>query len=107
MKWLIVLIVILAAFALVALRYRRQLLAGWQLYKMYRQMRAAGKPPTEKRINRGAKTAREETASERLVRCSRCNKWVSPTEAVKLRGKNNYCSTACLEKAVKIASLVD
>lgn len=106
MKWLIVLIVILAAFALVALRYRRQLLAGWQLYKMYQKMGAAGKPPTEKRINK-TKTAREETGGDQLVRCSRCNKWISPTQAVNLRGKNTYCSTACLEKAVKIASLVD
>ena len=54
MKWLILLLVLLVVVFLIAMRYRRQIMAGYQLWKMFRQMRQAGKPTVkqnEKREN--------------------------------------------------------
>lgn len=88
--------------ALLALRYRRQIQAGWQVWRMFRQMRQMGKPdvkPAEKK---------KETLKEvPLVRCEKCGKWISPDGALKLRSDKYYCSSTCMEKAAKLQSLVD
>lgn len=101
MKWLIILGLILLVFALIAMRYRRQLQTGWQIWRMFRQFKQASKPKEKKIENRLA------DKSEQLVRCARCNKWISPKDALNLRSKIVYCSTNCMEKAARIESLVD
>jgi Sec-independent protein translocase protein TatA len=102
MKWLIILLVLLIVVALVAARYRRQIMTAWQLWRMFKKMRQMSQPTAEKRI---------ETVSadknESLVRCERCGNWVPQSEALKLRSKTVYCSTNCMERAVKLQSLVD
>lgn len=101
MKWLIILILILFVFVLIFVRYRKQLLMGMQLYKMYRQMRSVGKPIEIKQEKR-------DTLNDvPLVRCERCGKWISQTSALKFRSKTFYCSSACMERAAKLQSLVD
>lgn len=99
-EWILVLAVILVVFALVAIRYRRQITMGIQLLQMFRKMRSVAKPPPAK-----AKT-QENLKDVQLVRCDRCGKWVTPEGALKLK-TNTYCSTSCLEKAAKLQSLVD
>lgn len=99
-EWILVLAVILFVFALVAIRYRRQITMGIQLLQMFRKMRAVGKPPP------GKPKKQENLKDVQLVRCDRCGKWISPESALKLKA-NTYCSTACLEKAAKLQSLVD
>jgi hypothetical protein len=101
MKWLIVLILILLLIAIIAFRYRRQLQTGWQIWRMFRQFKQATKLPEKKIENRA------EDKGESLVRCARCGKWVSKTNALNLRSKTVYCSTNCMEKAARIESLVD
>ena len=99
-EWLVVLLVILVLLALVIIRYRRQITMGVQILKMFQQMRSAGKPKEVK------KARRENLKDVQLVRCDRCGKWISPESALKLRA-NTYCSSACMEKAAKLQSLVD
>jgi Sec-independent protein translocase protein TatA len=101
MKWLIILLILLIVVALVAARYRRQIMTAWQLWRMFKKMRQMSQPK-EKRI---------ETVSadknEPLVRCERCGNWVPQSDALKLRSKTVYCSANCMERAVKLQSLVD
>ena len=100
-KLLIILLLLLIPVVLVAVRYRRQLLTGWQMWQMYKRMKQSSQPQ-EKQIKK-----RASDKSEQLVRCERCGTWVSQSEALKLRTKTAYCSTKCMEKAVKLQSLVD
>jgi hypothetical protein len=105
MKWLIILALIVAVFALIAFRYRKQIQAGLQIWRMFRQIRkasGAGNNPAEKR-----KQSTPIDKSAPLVKCARCGKWITETSALNLRSKTFYCSTNCMEKAARIESLVD
>ena len=101
MKWLILLLVLLVVVFLIAMRYRRQIMAGYQLWKMFRQMRQAGKPTVKQNEKR------ESIREVPLVRCEKCGKWISPDGAMKLRQEKYYCSSVCMEKAARLQSLVD
>lgn len=97
MKWIIILILLLILLALIAARYRRQIRTGIEIWKMFRQLKTQVKPKKERQI--------EENETEKnalLVRCARCGAWTSQTSALKLRSKTFYCSTVCMEKAVKV-----
>lgn len=101
MKWLFIFFLLLLIFALVALRYRRQVQTARQMWRIFRQVRQAAKPPekiTERRVPE---------KSKRLVRCAKCGKWLAPSEALNLRSKTFYCSANCMERAARIESLVD
>jgi hypothetical protein len=102
MKWIVILLILLAVVALIVFRYRKQLQAGWQIWRMFRQMRQMGKaqekPPAKKNEN---------LKEVPLVRCEKCGKWISPEGALKLRQDKYYCSSACMERAARLQSLVD
>lgn len=102
MKWLIILLILLVVVALVVLRYRKQIQAGWQIWRMFRQMRQVGKSQ-EKPVEKKKDTLKDVP----LVRCEKCGKWISPEGALKLRSDKYYCSSTCMEKAAKLQSLVD
>jgi hypothetical protein len=100
-KWLIIFALIFLLISMIALRYRRQIQTALHIWKMFRQFKKAAKPPEKKIENRKA------DQDEQLVRCAKCGKWVSQTNALDLRSKTFYCSTECMEKAARIESLVD
>lgn len=97
MKWLLLLIIILAVFGYVAFRYRRQIQAAREIWKTLRQIQqqVQGVRPQEKKIDK-----KDTNKGEPLVRCTHCGKWMSESEAVKLGKTTIYCSTDCMEKAV-------
>ncbi len=97
MKWIILLILLAVLIAIIAVRYRRQINAGIEIYKMFRQVRRQMKPPEEKQIKKPV------TKGEvQLVRCAKCGKWINETNALNLRSKTFYCSTNCMEQAVRV-----
>jgi hypothetical protein len=96
MKWLIILVLLLILAAFIAVRFRRQITTGIQIFKMLRQLRSQMKPP-EKKIE---KQSAEKTAP--LVRCARCGTWTPQATALNLRSKIFYCSPNCMEKAVNL-----
>lgn len=102
MKWLIILVLLLIVAAVVILRYRRQIQMALQMYMMFKKMRQMSRPAPEKRIENVAADK-----GEALVRCERCGNWIPRSEAMKLRSKTIYCSANCMERAVKLQSLVD
>lgn len=102
MKWLIVLLIFLIVIGLIIFRYRKQIQAGFQIWRVLRQMRQAGKGQ-ENPISKKTETLKEVP----LVRCEKCGKWISPEGALKLQKDKYYCSSACMERAAKLQSLVD
>jgi hypothetical protein len=102
MKWLILLLFLfLMMFLVVVIRYRRQLKAAYQVWKMLRKMRQMGKTKVKQ-------PERRETLKDvQLVRCEKCGQWISPEGALKLRKEKYYCSSVCMEKAARLQSLVD
>lgn len=98
MKWLIILLLIVAAFVLVAVRYRRQIQTGIYLWRMFRKMRGGMKNSSEKQVQSSVNAN-----DAQLVRCARCGTWTPQSEALNLRGKVFYCSSNCMENAVKVA----
>ena len=96
MKWIILLILFALLVAIIATRYRRQIVAGIEILKMLRQVRRQMKPKTEKQIRQPVSKS-----DVQLVKCSKCGKWVEETNALNLRSKTFYCSTNCMERAVK------
>jgi hypothetical protein len=102
MKWLILLLFLfLMAVLIMVIRYRRQIKTGWQVWKMFRQMRQMGKTNVKQH------NKRETLKDVPLVRCEKCGKWISPEGALKLRQEKYYCSSVCMEKAARLQSLVD
>lgn len=102
MKWLIVLIIFLVVIGLILFRYRKQIQAGWQIWRVLRQMRQAGKAQEKPSANR-----QESLKEVPLVRCEKCGKWISPEGALKLQKEKYYCSSNCMERAARLQSLVD
>ena len=100
-KWLILLGLLGLLISVIALRYRRQIQTGLQLWRMFRQFKKASRQP-EKEAEK-----RQFDKNVPLVRCAKCGKWISQTDALDLRSKTFYCSTQCMEKAARIESLVD
>lgn len=96
MKWLILLSLLLLVVMFVGLRYRRQIKTALYVWRMFRQMRQVGKP-AEKRIEK-----QENSKDAALVRCAKCGVWTPQNKALNLRSGTHYCSTVCLENAVKV-----
>ncbi|MEO8648029.1 MAG: hypothetical protein ABI539_02570 [Acidobacteriota bacterium] len=90
---LVVLLVIGILMALTAVRYRRQIATGIQIWKMLR-----GASPT----NRGERDLKgEPVAKGPLVVCSKCGTWVPGEKAIRLGQNAVYCSAQCLETAAR------
>lgn len=101
MKILIILALLLFVMVIIAARFRRQILMGLQILQMFRRMRKRAKPAEEKIERNG------NAKDEPLVRCERCGKWAPQSEVINLRSTTVYCSSACMERAVKLQSMVD
>ena len=97
MKWIILLILFALLIAIIATRYRRQIIAGIEIFKVFRQVRQQMKPKPETQIRQPVSKS-----DVQLVRCAKCGKWINETNALNLRSKTFYCSTNCMEQAVKV-----
>ena len=102
MKWLVVLLIFVVILAMIAYRYRHQLLMGLQIWRMYQQL----KNPKNREVGENKPKSKGDLKDTPLSRCERCGEW-SPAAGMLKIGANKYCSTKCLEKASKLKSLVD
>lgn len=89
---LVILFVMAVLVALTAIKYRRQIAAGLQIYRSMKAMR-------EQITNQHSKKSVEPTAvnAGKLVNCAKCGTWVPEERAIKLRGGGYFCSSACVE----------
>lgn len=96
MKWLILLILILILFAFLINKYRRQIQMAIYVWRMFRKMRQAGKAD-EKQIE-----TQDVSENGQLIRCAKCGTWTPQKNALNLRSGVFYCSSDCMEQAVKV-----
>ena len=90
-----ILIVILILFALTAVRYRRQITAAIQ---MWRILTGARQPfPKEETTN-----GQLRDPSLPLVNCSKCSRWVAENEAMRVGTGNYFCSRECFEQSANV-----
>lgn len=98
MKWLILLVLFLILMAIFAVRYRRQLTVGIEIFKMFRQLKNQAQTQREKTDKKIDNKAADKSVP--LVRCAKCGTWTPQSSALNLRSKTFYCSANCMEKAV-------
>ena len=96
LKILFIFLIFLVVAGIIALRYRRQIQSAVYVWRMFKKMREVNKPQ-EKSIEKT-----ENTKDVQLVRCAKCGTWTPQKNALNLRSKAFYCSTNCLENAVKV-----
>ena len=97
MKWLILLILLLVLFAIVAMRYKKQIQTALYVWKMFKRVRQMNRTE-EKRIEK-----KEPAEATNLIRCAKCGSWFPQQNALNLRSKAYFCSTVCMEKAAKVS----
>jgi len=88
-------VVLLILIVLTAIRYRKQLIAVLNIWRMLRSMRQMS-PTRDAQISGSTKSAGP------LVNCVKCGNWVPETHAIKL-GRAAYCSAECVEKSARAA----
>lgn len=93
---LFILLVLLGLVALTAFRYRRQIKAVMEFWRMARSMRELQ--------TKAAQPLEEKTeVSEKLVNCSKCGTWIPEGRAITLGKSSVFCSAECLERSAKTA----
>lgn len=93
MKWLLILILILALIAYLAYRYRKYLQTAWFMYRTVRHMKKqAG-------ANQKQMPKRDTAMDSELVRCPKCGKWGAKIDSVKLKSEY-FCSHTCMEESI-------
>ena len=88
---LFIFVVLVVIVALTAVRYRRQIMGMFRIWRSLQAMRQQIKQKT----NENAPP--ENAGGGPLVSCAKCGTWVPEQRAIKLRGGIVYCSSACLE----------
>ena len=83
--------------ALVAFRYRRQIMAVIQVWQMFKKMgQANNKASKEPQIKQ------KNSNDVQLVRCAKCGTWKPQNEALKFNQATFYCSSKCVSEAVPV-----
>ncbi len=95
-KILFILLIFIVVAGMIALRYRRQIQNAIYVWQMFKKMRGVNNPQ-EKQIEKT-----ENTKNVQLVRCAKCGTWTPQKNALNLRSRAFYCSTNCMENAVKV-----
>jgi hypothetical protein len=96
LKLLIFLIIVGLFLTFLYWRLRPYIAAARRMLGVVRDIRGMGAPERG-----GGNIDRPTAASDKLVRCQSCGTWTPAARAVSLRGPNNYCSHACLERAAE------
>ncbi len=90
-----ILLIVAVLIGLTAFRYRKQLAAVLNVWRMLKSMRQVDSRD-EGRIEGSERT------SGPLVNCAKCGTWVPETRAMKFGKNSYYCSAACVEKSARI-----
>lgn len=89
---LLIFVVIGILLGLTAFRYRRQLAAMLQIWRMFQSIRKDVRRPDEQ-------IRSEPAAKGELINCVKCRSWVPESGAIRLGPGTVYCSAECVEKA--------
>lgn len=92
MKFLLILILFLFLAAMIAVRYKKQIIRLIQFWKTFTALESEQPRKQVKREN--------SSGDIRLVTCAKCGSWIAQNQAVKTHGENYYCSAKCFEKVI-------
>jgi hypothetical protein len=98
MKWIIILGLLALLAMFVAVKFRRHIQTGIYVLKMFRKMRQMNKPEKQEKQIENTNTA----GDVQLVRCTKCGSWIPQNTALKLSKNTYYCSSKCMETAVRV-----
>jgi hypothetical protein len=87
---IVILGVIVILLLLTAFRYRKQLMAGLEIWRMFKKMR-------QDVVGNSKHDPQVEPPSGRLMSCSKCGTWVLEEKAIRIGGMATYCSRKCFE----------
>lgn len=85
---IVILLVIAVLFAFTAIRYRRQIAAFIQFWRMIRSASNG----------RGDRLPEDRPTNAPLASCPKCGTWVPQDRAIAV-GRSFYCSNKCLQEA--------
>jgi hypothetical protein len=88
-----IVVILLVLLVLTAIRYRKQLIAVLNVWRMLRQINTT----------RGAQINTSPKSAGQLVNCVKCGTWISESQAIKLGRASFYCSADCVEKSASAA----
>lgn len=91
MKWLIVFVLVFVLLAMLAVRYKKQIIRLIQVWKAFKYLETQ---PRKKEIKK-----ENESGDIKLVACAKCGSWIPQNEALNPRPDNFYCSAKCFEKS--------
>lgn len=89
---LLILLVLLVLLGLTAFRYRRHILAAYQMWQMINGVRKG-------HINANSKKEMPVKEKGKLVSCVKCGTWVDESQAISFGPSTKYCSNKCVENA--------
>ena len=99
MKFLIILILLAVLAVFIFRRYRLQIQTALYVWRMFRKMRQMSKAETtEKQIDTPVSQN-----DVQLVRCVKCGSWTPQSNALKFGANTYYCSSNCMETAIKVS----
>jgi len=91
MKELLFILAIMAVlFGITAIRYRRQIVAAIEFYKLIRHAKESMTPLEKDRLSR------DNAEGIQLIKCSRCGKWIPQTAAAG-DVRDPFCVDACIK----------
>ena len=93
---LVILVVFGVVLLLTAVRYRKQIAAGVQIWRSMKAMRDEFKQQSGKTV--GPKPV----DAGKLVNCAKCGTWVPEQRAIKLRSGSYFCSSTCVESSTAV-----
>jgi Tfp pilus assembly protein PilN len=97
MKYIVILLLLIALVAWLAYRFRRQIAIGRQIWKM---LADASRAANRQNNSVQQKQQRKDIPAGKLIRCSKCQSWVPEETAIRLGLNDYFCSSKCMEKSV-------
>ena len=94
MKYLLLLLIVAVFFIWLSWRFRWQIAAARQVWKMLVE--------TNKQMNQrgAARQPPQKIPAGKLVRCEKCQTWIPKDTALGFGNNTYFCSAQCMEKAV-------
>lgn len=94
-KFLFLLFLVITLTGIIALRFRRQILAALEIWDNI-------KNPELKHKDRSQINKKDESDSVRLLKCAKCAVWIPQNKAVKFNSKIFFCSEECAENVFEV-----
>ena len=91
-KFLFLLFLTITLLGIIALRFRRQILTAIEVWEGIKNPKN-----NERLINK-----KENPGSVPLIKCAKCEMWITNISAIKLNSNIYFCSRKCMENIIEV-----